>query len=91
MNLVTIETANVASSAEISLPFSDPVAAVESVAQRTASNYSSMYKDVTRGSQTEIDAINGAIVRVGENTGASVEYNRMFWLMVKAITIKSAT
>jgi 2-dehydropantoate 2-reductase len=91
MNLVTIETANVASSAEISLPFSDPVAAVESVAQRTASNYSSMYIDVTRGSQTEIDAINGAIVRVGENTGASVEYNRMFWLMVKAMTIKSAT
>ena len=89
MNLVTIEAADVASTVEISLPFSDPVAAVESVAQRTASNYSSMYKDVWRGSQTEIDAINGAIVRVGETAGASVDYNRMLWLLVKAMTIKS--
>jgi len=90
MNLVTIETADVASTMEISLPFPDPVAAVESVAQRTGSNYSSMYKDVSRGSQTEIDAINGAIVRVGESVSASVEYNRVLWLLVKALTIKSA-
>ena len=89
MNLVTIEAADVASTVEISLPFSDPVAAVESVARQTASNYSSMYKDVWRGSQTEIDAINGAIVRVGETAGASVDYNRMLWLLVKAMTIKT--
>lgn len=86
MNLVTIETADVASAVEISLPFSDPVTAVESVAQRTASNYSSMYKDVSRGGQTEIDAINGAIVRVGETAGASVDFNRMLCLLVKALT-----
>ena len=90
MNLVTIETIDVASTVAISLPFSDPVAAVESVAQQTASNYSSMHKDVSRGSQTEIDAINGAIVRVGETAGASVDFNRMLWLLVKAMTIKSA-
>ncbi len=90
MNLVTIETADVASALEISLPFSDPVSAVESVALRTASNYSSMYKDVSRGSQTEIDAINGAIVRIGETAGASVDFNRMLWLLVKAMTMKSS-
>ncbi|MBE9474574.1 MAG: 2-dehydropantoate 2-reductase [Chloroflexi bacterium] len=90
MNLVTIETADVASALEISLPFSDPVSAVESVALRTASNYSSMYKDVSRGSQTEIDAINGAIVRIGETASASVDFNRMLWLLVKAMTMKSS-
>ncbi len=87
MNLVTRETAEVASALGINLPYSDPVAAVESVAERTASNHSSMYKDVLRGSQTEIDAINGAVVRVGETAGVSISYNRMLWLMVKALTV----
>lgn len=88
MNLVTIESASVASTLEIDLPFSDPVSTVVSVAKRTASNYSSMYRDISRGSQTEIDAINGAIVQVGETAGASVEYNRMLWLLVNAITAR---
>ncbi len=88
MKLVAIESASVASTIEIDLPFSDPVFAVESVAKRTATNYSSMYRDVSRGSQTEIDAINGAIVRVGETAGASVEYNRVLWLLINAISIK---
>ncbi len=90
MNLVAVEAAEVASTLDITLPFSDPIATVESVARRTASNYSSMYKDVSRGNQTEIDAINGAIVKVGETAGASVEYNRILWLLVKAITVKSS-
>ena len=85
MNLVTIEAAEVAGALGVNLPYPDPVPAVEAVAQRTASNQSSMYKDVLRGSQTEIDAINGAIVRAGESAGVPVEYNRMLWLMVSAL------
>lgn len=85
MNLVTIEAAEVAGALGVNLPYPDPVPAVEAVAQRTASNQSSMYKDVLRGSQTEIDAINGAIVRAGESAGVPVEYNRMLWLVVSAL------
>jgi 2-dehydropantoate 2-reductase len=90
MNLVTIESAEVAEALKINLPYLDPVSAVEAVAQRTASNHSSMYRDILRGSQTEIDAINGAIVRVGEPTGVSVKYNRLLWLTVKALTSENA-
>lgn len=86
MNLITIESVEVAEALGINLPYLEPVSAVEAVAQRTASNHSSMYRDVLRGSQTEIDAINGAIVRVGEPTGVSVKYNRLLWLTVKALT-----
>jgi len=89
MNLVTIESAEVAEAIGIKLPYLEPVSAVEAVAQRTASNHSSMYRDVLRGSQTEIDAINGAIVRVGDPAGVSVKYNRLLWLTVKALTAEN--
>ncbi|UCE00939.1 MAG: 2-dehydropantoate 2-reductase [Chloroflexota bacterium] len=89
MNLVSIESAKVAESLNIGLPFSDPVAAVEVVALKTATNYSSMYKDVARGSQTEIEAINGAIVKAGESTGSPVNFNRMLWLLIESISIKN--
>lgn len=91
MNLVTIESAEVAGALGINLEYPNPVAAVEAVARRTASNHSSMYRDVLRGNKTEIDAINGAIVRAGEPAGVSVKYNRLLWLMVKAQTSEKAT
>ena len=86
MNLVTIEAADVAGAIGINLPYPDAVSEVEAVAQRTASNHSSMYKDVMRGSQTEIEAINGAIVRAGEPAGVPVNYNRLLWFMIKALS-----
>ena len=84
MKLITIESAGVASALGIELPYSDSVETVEAVAHKTASNYSSMYIDINRGGLTEIDAINGAIVRVGEDIGVPIDYNRMMWLLVKA-------
>ena len=85
MNLVALESANVASAIGIHLPYSDPVSFVESVAERTSSNKSSMLKDVLRGSPTEIDAINGAIVTIGERENIPVELNRTLWLLINAI------
>jgi 2-dehydropantoate 2-reductase len=85
MNLVAKETANVATAIGVHLPYSDPVSVVESVAERTASNKSSMLKDVLRGSPTEIDAINGAIVTIGERENVPVQMNRTLWLLINAI------
>ena len=90
MGLVANETTEVSSAKGINLPYSDPVAMVESVAQKTASNQSSMLKDVIRNSPTEIDAINGAVVRVGEAINVPVDINRTLWLLVKALTAKTA-
>ncbi len=91
MGLVANETAEVSLAKGINLPYLDPVAMVESVAQKTASNQSSMLKDVIRNSPTEIDAINGAVVRVGEAINVPVDINRTLWLLVKALTAKTAT
>jgi ketopantoate reductase len=44
-----------------------------------------MLKDVLRGSPTEIDAINGAIVTIGDRVNMPVQLNRALWLLIKAI------
>jgi 2-dehydropantoate 2-reductase len=43
-----------------------------------------MFQDVLRGAPTEIDAICGAIVAVGEKHGVSTPVNRTLWLLLKA-------
>ena len=45
------------------LPIVDTFELAKSVCERTAKNYSSMYKDAEAGRQTEIDFINGYIVK----------------------------
>jgi 2-dehydropantoate 2-reductase len=48
-----------------------------------------MLKDVIRNRPTEIDAINGAVVCVGEAVNVPVDINRTLWLLVKALTGKT--
>jgi 2-dehydropantoate 2-reductase len=54
----------------------DPVQAAVEVAQLTAANRSSMLQDLARGAATEIDAINGVVVREGERLGIPTPVNR---------------
>ncbi|RME90061.1 MAG: 2-dehydropantoate 2-reductase, partial [Anaerolineae bacterium] len=78
------EAAAVAHALGVALPFADPVAAAEEVARRTATNHSSMFQDVQRGAPTEIDAICGAIARLGEQHDVPTPVNRTLWRLVRA-------
>jgi 2-dehydropantoate 2-reductase len=82
---VAKEAASVALQLGIHLPYTDPILAVEEVARNTATNYSSMLQDVLRGTGTEIEAINGAIVRMGERNGVPTPINRVLWQLVKSL------
>ena len=82
------ETASVAKVMEVELPFLDPEVATEEVAKRTAENQSSMLQDVLRGAPTEIDAINGAVVRLAEERNFHTPVNRTIWSLVKAIPVR---
>lgn len=79
------EAAMVATRQGIKLPYNDPTSAVEEVARKTATNVSSMLQDVQRGTPTEIDAINGAIIQAGERLGMPTPVNRMLWRLVKSL------
>lgn len=69
------ESAAVAAAGKIKLAFDDPVAAVLEVCRNTSSNISSMLQDIRRGRQTEIEAINGAVVRTAICLGLSAPVN----------------
>jgi 2-dehydropantoate 2-reductase len=86
MGALATETAQVAAAEQIQLPFSDPIAAVEEVAQKTYANHSSMLQDILRGAPTEIDAICGAIVRVAQKHNMDTPANWACWKLVKAMT-----
>ncbi|KAF7502666.1 hypothetical protein GJ744_005279 [Endocarpon pusillum] len=53
------------------------------VAHRTAQNSSSMREDIRNGKDTEIDYINGYIVRRGEEMGLKCVLNYMLMLLIK--------
>jgi 2-dehydropantoate 2-reductase len=85
MQAVALEAAAVAAAQGIHLPYSDPAAAAEAVARRTAANRSSMLQDMQRHAPTEIDAICGAIVQAGEQVNVPTPLNRALLYLVKAL------
>ncbi len=69
------ETANVARALGVQLPYADPVERALQVAAATATNKSSTLQDVLRGAPTELDRINGAVVREGKRLGVPTPVN----------------
>ncbi len=78
------EVARVAAARGVELPFPDPGAAAEDVARRTAANRSSMLQDLLRGAPTEVEAIQGAIVKAGEAAGVPTPANRLVADLIRA-------
>jgi len=85
LKLAVLEAAKVARRKKISLIFSDPIKKVESVCDATGGNISSMLQDALKKRKTEIDYINGAIVREGENLEIQTPVNRVLTDLVKTI------
>ncbi len=79
------EAAAVAKAMDVLLPYDDPVAQVLQVAEATRETRSSMLSDVRRRSRTEVDAINGEIVRHGAARGIAVPVNRMLVRLIHAL------
>ncbi len=77
------EVAQVAAAQGIRLPFADAATYTAQVSCATASNRSSMLQDISRTAPTEIDAICGAVVRVGREVGVATPVNERLWRLVK--------
>lgn len=76
------EAAAVARAEGVALPAHDPFELVRAVAGATPTARSTMLADLDAGRVTEIDAINGAIVRLGERHGTDVTANRLVTALV---------
>ncbi len=79
------EAARVAQALGIRLLYDPPVEKVEGVCKATAGNVSSMLQDLLKGKRTEIDQINGAVVREAARLGISTPVNETLVGLVKTI------
>jgi 2-dehydropantoate 2-reductase len=79
------EGTRIAKRKRIKLIYDDPLAKVEAVCEATATNVSSMLQDILRKKRTEIDFINGVIVRQGQELGIPVPVNSILLDLVKTI------
>lgn len=68
----------------------DVHAAVDKLAGSMPKQYASTAQDLARGKPTEIDYLNGLIVKRGEALGVAVPANRVLWAMVKLLEGKAA-
>ena len=83
--MAVAEAVQVATAAGVRLPYADPVGKVLDIAVITAQNRSSMLQDLSSGRLTEIDAINGAVVREGARLGVTTPVNSVLTLLIKTL------
>jgi 2-dehydropantoate 2-reductase len=81
------EAVKVAGKKGVRLSYSDPLQIVYDVSEKTALNRSSMLQDFDRGSMTEIDFINNAIVREGEKLGIETPVNSAISKLVRSMEL----
>jgi len=77
------EAEAVANAQGIELPYSNGKEEIVRVCKMTATNCSSMFQDILRKSQTEIEFINGAICKIGEKYGLDMTLNRFLVEKIK--------
>jgi len=63
-------------------------AAVRKIAETVPGQYSSTAQDLARGKRSEIDHLNGLILRRGEVLGVATPANRLLHAIVKLIESK---
>ena len=63
----------------------DVAQAVERIAQTMPGQLSSTAQDLARGKRSEIDYLNGYVLRRGEALGVATPVNRVLWTLVKLI------
>ena len=68
----------------------DIMDAVLALSRSMGAQYSSTAQDVARGKPSEIDYINGHVVKKGEELGVPTPANRALWVMTKLAELKAA-
>jgi 2-dehydropantoate 2-reductase len=88
MRDVVDECLSVASAANVRIP-GDMHETVRRIAQTMPAQYSSTAQDLSRRKKTEIDHLNGFVVRKGEALGVKTPVNRTLLALVKALETRT--
>lgn len=89
MRDVVAECRAVAAADSVAVP-GDVDAAVRRIAETMPTQYSSTAQDLMRGKPSEIDHLNGYVVRRGEALGVPTPANRVLWTLVRLVEARSA-
>lgn len=81
------ECVAVARAEGVQLP-TDPHAAARKLVETIPTQYSSTAQDLARGKPTEIDFLNGYVVRRGQQLGIATPANRVLWALVRLMEKK---
>ena len=87
MRDVVAECLAVAQAEGVQVP-GDVAGAIQKIADTMPSQFSSTAQDLARGKHTEIDYLNGFIVRRGQALGVPTPANRVLWALVKLLESK---
>lgn len=79
------EAIKVAKMKNINLPEKDYIALTYKVAKKTSNNKNSMLQDVLNGKTTEIDFLNGRIVKYAKKLGSDVPINKILTILIKGL------
>ena len=89
MNDIVREAFTVAKGIGVNLPFDTYLEFMQlfydALVPSTAGHRASMLQDIEKGKKTEIDALNGAVVRYGERLGIQADVNRTMVRLVRSI------
>ena len=88
MNLMIREIFKVAQAHSIKLHWAEPEGYIDhfygKLVPPTKNHYPSMYHDLKAGKKLEIDALNGAVVKLGNEKGVPVPVNATITRLIKA-------
>lgn len=85
MKTAVLEGIRVTEKLGVKLSEQSPVERAFEVARKTAQNKNSMLQDIEKRKKTEIDFINGALVRYGETVGISCPINAVLTALIKGL------
>ena len=87
MNLCN-ESSTIAKSNGIKLPL-DPWEEINKIIDKTSDNKCSMLQDLENNRETEIDAINGELVRIARKLSVKCNYNKQVVSEISKISINT--
>ena len=85
MRLTAAEAVAIARAAGVQLPSTDMNAVVLQLAEAMSEATSSTAQDIARGNRTEIDSLNGYLVRRGAELGVATPFNQTLHALVKLL------